>query len=131
MEEAIALEKRWKIVHQKRKSIGLITGWAAYTIFNDYKSESIDFDYISVNASTDLNTITQYPDEMGAALIKEDPSLYNLITDTEKVQSVIRNKITKSIEWTGASNDLNSLLVIETIQPTKGNNSAYLDYIKK
>jgi len=131
LEEAIALEKRWKIVHQKRKSLGLITGWAAYTVFNQYKSESVDYDYVSLNASTDLNAITQYPDEMGAALIKEDPSLYTLITDTEKVQSVVRNKITKSIEWTGASNDLNSLIVVETIQPTLGNNNAYLDYIKK
>ncbi len=131
LEEAIALEKRWKIVHQKRKSLGLITGWAAYTVFNQYKSESVDYDYVSLNASTDLNAITQYPDAMGAELVKADPSLATLIDDTDKVQSVIRNKITKSIEWTGPSNDLNSLIIVESIQPTPGNNLMYLDYIKK
>jgi len=130
LEEAIALEKRWKIVHQKRKSLGLITGWAAYTVFNQYKSESVDYDYVSLNASTDLNAITQYPDAMGAELVKADPSLATLIDDTDKVQSVIRNKITKSIEWTGPSNDLNSLIIVESIQPTPGNNLVYLDYIK-
>jgi hypothetical protein len=34
VEEAIAIEKRWKLVHEKRKSLGVITGWAAYTILN-------------------------------------------------------------------------------------------------
>jgi hypothetical protein len=131
VDEAIAIEKRWKAVHLKRKSLGVITGWAAYKIFNEYKSESVDYDYVSMNASEDLNAITQYPDEMGAVLIKEDPSLYTLVQDSEKVQSVIRNKITKVLEYTGSSNDMNSLVLMEAIQPTTGNNYAYLDFVKK
>ncbi len=131
IEEAMAIEKRWKIVHQKRQSLGLITGWGAYTILNQYQSQSVDYDYVSLNTSTDLNTITLYPEEMGAELIKQDPSLATLIDDTKKVQSVFRNNITKSIEFTGSSHDLNSVILVEAIQPTPGNLYTYIDYAKK
>jgi hypothetical protein len=131
VEEAIAIEKRWKLVHEKRKSLGVITGWAAYTILNQYKSESVDYDYVSMNASYDLNTITQYPESMGAELIKQDPSLYTLIEDSEKTQSVIRNKITRALEYTGSSNDLNSVVLLESMQTTPGNYYAYIDFVKQ
>ncbi len=131
VEEAIAIEKRWKLVHEKRKSLGVITGWAAYRILNEYKSESVDYDYVSMNASYDLNTITQYPESMGAELIKQDPSLYTLIEDSEKTQSVIRNKITKAIQYTGSSNDMNSVVLMESIQPNSGYNYAYIDWLKQ
>jgi len=131
IEEAMAIEKRWKLVHEKRKSLGVITGWAAYRILNEYKSESVDYDYVSMNASYDLNTITQYPESMGAELIKQDPSLYTLIEDSEKTQSVIRNKITKAIQYTGSSNDMNSVVLMESIQPNPGYNYAYIDWLKQ
>ncbi len=128
IDEAMALEKRWKVIHQKRKSLGLIGAWAVYTIVNEYKSESVDYDYVSMNASDDLNKITQYPADMAAGLLKEDPSFYTLMDDTEKVQSVIRNKITKVLETTGSSNDLNSVILMETMQTTQQNYFAYMDF---
>jgi hypothetical protein len=131
VEEAIALEKRWKVIQEKRKSAGLITGWAAYTILNEYKSESVDYDYVSMNASYDLNTITQYPLDMFQALVKEDPSLYTLVEETAKVQSVMRNKLTKAIEYTGSSNDMNSVVLMETMKTTTTNYFAYIDFEKQ
>jgi hypothetical protein len=128
VEEAIALEKRWKVIQEKRKAAGLITGWAAYSILNEYKSESVDYDYVSMNASYDLNTITQYPLDMFQALVKEDPSLFTLVEETAKVQSVMRNKLTKAIEYTGSSNDMNSVVLMETMKTTQANYLAYLDF---
>ncbi len=128
IDEAMAIEKRWKVIHQKRKSLGLIGAWAVYTIVNEYKSESVDYDYVSMNASDDLNKITQYPADMAAGLLKEDPSFYTLMDDTEKVQSVIRNKITKVLETTGSSNDLNSVILMEMMQVTQQNYFAYMDF---
>lgn len=131
IEEAMAIEKRWKVVHQKRKALGIIGAWAVYPIQNGYKSETVDFDYVSLNASYDLNKINDYPEDMAAALIKEDPSLFSLVDESAKVQSVIRNKVTKLIETTGASNDLNSIIMMETMQVTQQNYFAYMDFEKQ
>lgn len=131
IDEAMAIEKRWKIIQEKRKSAGLITGWAAYKILNEYKSESVDYDYVSMNASYDLNKITQYPMDMFNALVKEDPSMYTILEETDKVQSVMRNVITKAIEYTGSSNDLNSVVLMETMKTTTSNYFAYIDFEKQ
>jgi hypothetical protein len=131
IEEAMAMEKRWKVIHQKRKSLGLIVAWAVYPIFNEYKSESVDFDYISCNASEDLNKITGFPADMGAALMKEDPSFFTILEETGKIQSVIRNKITKVLDATGPSNDLNSIILFETMKTTQANYLAYMDFEKQ
>jgi hypothetical protein len=131
IDEAMAIEKRWKAVHLKRKSLGLITGWAVYPILNQYKSESVDYDYVSMNASEDLNKITQYPADMGASLIKEDPSLFTLVDDSEKIQFVSRNVITKALEYTGSSNDMNSVVLMETMKTTTANYFAYVDFEKQ
>ena len=128
IDEAMALENRWKTVHVKRKSLGLIGGWAVYPIMNEYKSESVDYDYVSLNASNDLNNVNLYPSDMASALMKEDPSLYALMDASAKVQSVIRNKITKVLESTGSSNDLNSVILMETMQTTQQNYFAYMDF---
>jgi hypothetical protein len=98
---------------------------------NEYKSESVDYDYVSLNASEDLNKLTQYPEAMGTALMKEDPSFYSLMDETLKVQSIVRNKLTKVLEATGPSNDLNSIILMETMQVTQQNYFAYLDFEKQ
>jgi hypothetical protein len=131
IEEAMALEKKWKVIHLKRKEAGLIGAWAVYPIMNEYKSESVDYDYVSLNASEDLNKLTQYPEAMGTALMKEDPSFYSLMDETLKVQSIVRNKLTKLIETTGASNDLNSIIMMETMHVTQQNYFAYMDFEKQ
>jgi hypothetical protein len=131
IEEAMAMEKRWKVIHQKRKSLGLIVAWAVYPIFNEYKSESVDFYYISSNASEDLNKITEFTADMGAALMKEDPSFFTILEETGKIQSVIRNKITKVLDATGPSNDLNSIILFETMKTTQANYLAYMDFEKQ
>ncbi len=131
IDEAMALEKRWKVIQEKRKAAGLITGWAAYKILNEYKSESVDYDYVSMNASYDLNKITEYPMDMFNALVKEDPSMYTILEETDKVQSVMRNKITKAIEYTGSSNDMNSVVLMETMKTTTTNYFAYIDFEKQ
>jgi len=131
IEEAMAIEGRWKAVHVKRKSLGLIGGWAVYPILNGYKSESVDYDYVTMNASYDLNNINEYPMDMANALMKEDPSLYSLMDASAQVQSVIRNKLTKVIETTGSSNDMNSVILMETMQVTQQNYFAYIDFEKQ
>ncbi len=131
IDEAMALEKKWKVIHLKRKAAGLIGAWAVYPIMNEYKSESVDYDYVSLNASEDLNKLTQYPEAMGTALMKEDPSFYSLMDETLKVQSIVRNKLTKVLETTGPSNDLNSIILMETMKVTQQNYFAYLDFEKQ
>jgi hypothetical protein len=127
IEEAIALEKKWKIVHNMRKDAGLIGAWAVYTIDNLRKTPSVDFDYMSVNFSNDLNTIEQYPMDKYAALVAKDLSLGNLVEETAKVQSISYTALVKQIDGTPSANSLNSVISMEVFKTSVTN---YLNYVE-
>lgn len=131
LEEAMNLEKRWKTIHLIRKDLGLINAWGAFPIIHGYKTPSIDYDYISVNVSSDLNKITQYPMDKYQELVKKDPSFANILTETEKVQSVTNNILVKLLEGTGSSNDLGSIIMMETMKTTVSNYLSYVNFEKQ
>ncbi len=131
IDDAMAIEKRWKTIQLKRQAAGLITGWAVYPILNGYQSASVDYDYISINASNDLNKVGEYSMTMFNALLKEDPSFYNIVEETAKVQTITHTVISKVLEFTGSSNDLNSVILMETMKTTQANYFAYLDFEKQ
>ncbi len=131
LEEAMNLEKRWKTIHLIRKEMGFIDEWAAFPIVNGYKTASVDYDYISVNVSSDLNKITQYPMDKYQELVKKDPSFANILAETEKVQSVSNNMLIKLLEGTGSSNDLNSIIMLETMKTTVSNYFNYVNFEKQ
>lgn len=131
IEEAIAIEKKWKTIHKIRRDAGLISGWSVYTILNGYKSPSIDFDYISVNFSPDLNTIGQYPMDKYAALVAKDLSFANISEETAKVQSILYNNIVKFVDGTPSSNDLNSVVSMEVFKTSIPNFLNYVEFEKQ
>lgn len=127
IEEAIALEKRWKTIHKIRQQAGIITGWAVYTIVDQHKSPSIDFDYMSVNFSTDLNTIGVYPMDKYTELVAKDLSYATILEESSKVQSIIHTGIAKKTDGTPAANDLNSILSMEVMKTSLPN---YFNYVE-
>jgi hypothetical protein len=131
LDEALALEKKWKTIHLIRRQAGIISGWSVYSILNGYKTPSIDFDYISVNFSSDLNTITQYPMDKYAALVAKDLSFANIIEETSKVQSIQYNVIAKFVDGTPNSNDLNSIISMEVFKTSIPSYFNYLDFEKQ
>lgn len=131
LDEALAIEKKWKTIHKIRKEAGLISGWSVYTIVNGYKTPSIDWDYISVNLSSDLNTIGQYPMDKYAALVAKDLSYATIGEETAKVQSINYNAIVKLIDGTASSNDLNSVISMEIFKTSIPNYFNYMEFEKQ
>ena len=57
-------------------------------------------------------------------------SIY-IVDDSEKIQFVSRNVVTKALEYTGSSNDMNSVVLMETMKTTTANYFAYVDFEKQ
>lgn len=131
LDEAMTIEKKWKTIHKIRREAGLISGWSVYTIVNGYKTPSIDFDYISVNFSSDLNSIGQYPLDKYAALVAKDLSYANIVQETAEVQSILYNNIVKFVDGTPSSNDLNSVVSMEVFKTTIPNILNYVEFEKQ
>lgn len=131
LDEALAIEKKWKTIHKIRKEAGLISGWSVYTIVNGYKTPSIDWDYISVNFSSDLNTIGQYPMDKYAALVAKDLSFATIGEETAKVQSISYNNIVKFVDGTPSSNDLQSIISMEVFKSSVPNYFIYPEFEKQ
>jgi hypothetical protein len=131
IDEAIALEKKWKTIQKIRKEAGLITNWGVYTIVNGHKTPSIDFDYMSVNFSSDLNTISVYPMDKYTELVAKDLSFANIVEETAKIQTISYSNTSKKIDGTPSANDLNSILSMEVFKTSLPNYFNYVEFEKQ
>ena len=117
MDDAIAIEKQWAQLHQVRKNAGIISDWMMYVPYNGIKSEGIDFDYITVNAGTDLDKLHTYPTEVFADMVKADPTAYDkLAAATAKTQTILRQSISKKVNGTTKGTDKSQFMIIDMMK---------------
>ena len=60
LDEAMAIEKKWKTIHKIRREAGLISGWSVYTLSMDIKLQVLiltTFQLISLQISIRLDNI--------------------------------------------------------------------------
>jgi hypothetical protein len=117
MDDAIAIEKQWAPIHQIRKNAGIISDWIMYVPYNGIKSQGLDFDYITVNAGTDLDKIHTYPMELFADMVKADPTaLEKLSASTAKTQTILRQAISKKVNGTAKGTNKTQFLVFDMMK---------------
>ena len=116
MDEAIAIEKQWLPIHQARKTAGIISDWMMYVPYNGIKSQGIDFDYITVNAGTDLDKLHTYPMELFTDLMKADPGFAKLSAATAKTQTIIRQSIGKKINGTAKGTVKSQFMIFDMMK---------------
>lgn len=131
IDEAMAMENKWKTIQKIRKEAGLITNWGVYTIVNGHKTPSIDFDYMSVNFSSDLNTISVYPMDKFTALVAKDLSFANIVEETAKIQTISYSNTSKKIDGTPSANDFNAILSMEVFKTSLPNYFNYVEFEKQ
>ncbi len=129
IEDAIAVEKQWLPIHQARKSAGIISEWLMFVPYNNFKSNLVDFDYITVNGGPDLDKLSLYPMELFSDLQKKDPGFKNLSALTSKTQRIIRQMITKKINGTSKGTNKSQFLQLDLLQVSNG--SAFEEHAKK
>ncbi len=129
LQEAIALEKEWRLVHQARKDAGIITNWAIYSVRGGLKTKDVDFDYISVNYGSDLDKMNNAPANF-TENFKANPSYSDIFERTGKVQKIIRQVINVSEAIVGEFQP-DQILVFESMKVEPKNNNAYREFEKK
>ena len=129
IQEAIALEKEWKLVHQARKEACIITNWAIFTVKGGFKTKDVDFDYISVNYGSDLDKMNNAPANFTENFMKANPSYTDIYERTGKVQKIIRQVVNVSEAIVGESQP-DQIIVFESMKVEPKNNSAYREFEK-
>jgi hypothetical protein len=129
LQEAIALEKEWKLVHQARKDAGIITNWAIFSVRGGLKTKDVDFDYISVNYGSDLDKMNNAPANFTENFMKANPSYSDIFERTGKVQKIIRQVINVSEAIVGEFQP-DQILVFESMKVEPKNNNAYREFEK-
>lgn len=129
MQEAMANEKEWRLVHQARKDAGIITNWAIFSVYGGYKTKDVDFDYISVNYGTDLDKMNNGPANFTENFMKANPSYSDIFERTSKIQKIIRQVVNVSEAIVGDFQP-NQLIVFESMKVEPKNNTAYREFEK-
>ncbi len=99
--EAMAIEKEWKNIHQIRKNENYIINWIVLQPVNQMATPGIDFDYMTVNYSTDLDKIMEYPMESLNKIYTSD-QINSIATRTNAVEYVAHTDIVQMEESIGS-----------------------------
>ena len=130
IEEALEIEKIWKLVHQARKNAGLITAWEMYSVYNWNKTPDVDFDVLTVHYGSDPDKLVQYPVEMIGALLKQYPQHADLWKKTQEVYTILRGEFFVNEANVGALKP-NQIMLIENIRVKPEHYFEYADMERK
>lgn len=131
IENAIEIEKIWKIVHTARKDAGLITGYAVYLPFQWAKTPNAEFDFLTVNWGNNLDNLNSYPEEMVAALLKKYPQHANLWEKTLKIYGINHQEFYSMKSFAGDWGKPDQIYLFETMKVSESKYLEYLDLEKK
>ena len=130
IDEAIALEKEWKVIHQARKDAGLISNWAVFVNYAGLTTKDVDFDYITVNYGPDIDKIGTYPTDLWQEFLKTHPAYSDLIDRTGKVTNIIRQNVLANEGMVGTFKP-DQLFVFEFMKVSGANYNNYIEFEKK
>lgn len=130
IDEAIAIEKEWKVLHQVRKDAGIISNWAVFTNYGSLVTKDVDFDYITVNYGTDVDKVGTYPTALWQDFVKTHPSYSDLSARTAKVTNIVRQNLLVNEAMVGAFKP-DQIFVFEFMKVSAANYYTYLDFEKK
>jgi len=130
IDEALAIEKEWKLIHQARKDAGIISNWAVFVNYGSLTTKDVDFDYITVNYGTDLDKVGTYPTDLWQQFLKSHPSYSDLMARTAKVTNIVRQNVLANEAMIGAFKP-DQFFVFEFMKVTGANFYNYLEFEKK
>lgn len=131
IENALEIEKIWKIVHSARKDAGLITGYGLYVPFQWVKTPNADFDFLTINWGNNLDNLNSYPLEMLAELQKKYPQHADLWEKTLKIYGIDRQEFFSMKSFTGEWGKPDQIYLFETMKVAESKYLEYLDLEKK
>lgn len=129
MEDALGMERKWKLLHQTKKEAGLIADWAIYSMFYGAKTPDIDYDYVTAMYGFDLDKMASFPDDIMNQFVKKYPQHANIFTEPG-ASSLVRNEAFVSEAHAGEYKP-NSYILVEDMKVRPENFFEYIELEKK
>lgn len=129
MEDALAYEKTWKLLHQTKKEAGMIADWAIYSMFYGAKTPDIDYDYVTAMYGYDLDKMASFSGDVINQFVKKYPQHANIFT-APGASSLVRNEVFVAEAYAGEYKP-NSYILVEDWKVRPENLFEYVELEKK